>query len=92
MPHGTPVARQPFIVDQGSYLPAIKSASSHQQHSTSLHYKVKEAQQIQTNTQVSISNFVSSMKMIIKHNQEFATLQTHLENETVVIVVKANSH
>lgn len=32
------------------------------------------------------------MKMIIKHNQEFATLQTHLANETVVIVVKANSH
>lgn len=44
-PHGTSVARQPFIVDQGSYLPVIKSASSHQQHSTSLHYKVKEAQQ-----------------------------------------------
>lgn len=27
-PHGTSVARQPFVADQGPYLPAIKSESS----------------------------------------------------------------
>lgn len=44
-PHGTSVARQPFIAHQGSYLSAIKSASSHQQHSAKSNYRVKGAQQ-----------------------------------------------